>query len=222
MNELLNSNATIICNNIPIHINRFEITEIFSKYGPLLGQGIYFGKKNSNFFFVKYVHLKDAIKAYENLKNQKECEHDFKLSFSKNDEIKYKALKEIFFIYLKKFMCVIKIQCNKKAIEELKNIYKQNDELKSQDDIGNYILNEINEQNNEQLKKKKKEKEMEKKKDKSFILNLLTNIDETKENEQDIKLKEELKNYVNLNSLCSYHFDENNKYDNYLTPTFPN
>ncbi|EWC79100.1 hypothetical protein C923_00219 [Plasmodium falciparum UGT5.1] len=78
---------------------------------------------------------------------------------------------------------------NKKAIEELKNIYKQNDELKSQDDIGNYILNEINEQNNEQLKKKKKEKEMEKKKDKSFILNLLTNIDETKENEQDIKYR---------------------------------
>ncbi|EWC90966.1 hypothetical protein PFNF54_00211 [Plasmodium falciparum NF54] len=114
------------------------------------------------------------------------------------------------------------LEGNKKAIEELKNIYKQNDELKSQDDIGNYILNEINEQNNEQLKKKKKEKEMEKKKDKSFILNLLTNIDETKENEQDIKLKEELKNYVNLNSLCSYHFDENNKYDNYLTPTFPN
>ncbi|KYO03491.1 hypothetical protein PGSY75_0205700 [Plasmodium gaboni] len=205
MNELLNSNATIICNNIPININRFEITEIFSKYGPLLGQGIYFGKKNSNFFFVKYVHFKDAIKAYENLKNEKECEHDFKLSFSKNDEIKYKALKG-----------------NKKAIEELKNIYKQNDELKSQEDIGNYILNEINEQNNELLKKKKKEKEMEKKKDKAFILNLLTNIDETKENEQDIKLKEELKNYVNLNSLCSYHFDENNKYDNYLTPTFPN
>ncbi|CRG98812.1 conserved Plasmodium protein, unknown function [Plasmodium relictum] len=205
MNQILNSNATIICKNIPIDINRFEITEIFSKYGPLLGEGIYFGKKKSSIFFIKYVHFKDAIKAYESLKDKKICEYDFKLSFSKNDEIKYKALKG-----------------NKKAIIELKNIYKKNEENKTNDDISTEIINELNEQNNELLKKKKKEKEMEKKKDKSFILNLLTKTDEKQENEQDIKLKEELKNYINLNCLCSYDFDENNKYDNFLTPIFPN
>ncbi|CRG95417.1 conserved Plasmodium protein, unknown function [Plasmodium gallinaceum] len=193
MNQILNSNATIICKNIPIDIN----------HGPLLGEGIYFGKKKSGMFFIKYVHFKDAIKAYESLKNNKICEHDFKLSFSKNDEIKYKALKG-----------------NKKAIIELKNIYNKNEESKTNNDISIDIINELNEQNNELLKKKKKEKEIEKKKDKSFILNLLTKTDEIQINEQDIK--EELKNYINLNCLCSYDFDENNKYDNYLTPIFPN
>ncbi|EUD66855.1 hypothetical protein C922_02840 [Plasmodium inui San Antonio 1] len=204
MNEILNSNGIIICKNIPIDKNRFEITEIFSKYGPLLGEGIHFGKKNSNMFYVKFVYFKDAIKAYESLKDNKNGEHDFRLSFSKNDEIKYRAVKG-----------------NKKAVEELKYIYKNNEQIKVDDDMTNDILNEINEQNTELLKKKKKEKEMEKKKDKSFILNLLTKIDEPQESEQSGRLKADLKNYLSLNCLCVYNFDENNKYDNYLTPTFP-
>ncbi|SCN43162.1 RNA-binding protein, putative [Plasmodium ovale] len=205
MNEILNENGTIICKNIPINTTRFEITEIFSKYGPLLGEGIYFGKKQSNVFYIKYVHFKDAIKAYESLKNKSECEHDFKVSFSKSDEIKYKAIKG-----------------NKKAIEQLKIIYKKKELIGISDTLKNDIINEINEQNIELLRKKKREKEMERKKDKSFILNLLTKIDEPKENEKDNKLKEELKNYLNLNCLCSYHLDENNKFDNDLIPTFPN
>ncbi|GAW79555.1 hypothetical protein, conserved [Plasmodium gonderi] len=205
MNEILNSNGIIICKNIPIDKNRFEITEIFSKYGPLLGEGIYFGKKNSNMFYVKYVYFKDAIKAYESLKDNKTNDYYFGLTFSKNDELKYKAIKG-----------------NKKAIEELKYIYKNNKQIKVNDEMTNDILKELNEQNNELLKKKKKEKEIEKKKDKSFILNLLTNVDEPQDNEETNKLKTELKNYLSLNCLCSYNFDENNKYDNYLTPTFPN
>ncbi|KJP89062.1 hypothetical protein AK88_01355 [Plasmodium fragile] len=204
MNEILNSNGIIICKNIPIGKNRFEITEIFSKYGPLLGEGIHFGKKNSNMFYVKYVYFKDAIKAYESLKDNKTGEYDFRVSFSKNDEIKYRAVKG-----------------SKRAVEELKYIYKNNEQIKINDDMTNDILNEINEQNTELLKKKKKEKEMEKKKDKSFILNLLTKIDEPQESEQNIRLKADLKNYLSLNCLCAYNFDENNKHDNYLTPTFP-
>lgn len=204
MNEILNSNGIIICKNIPIDKNRFEITEIFSKYGPLLGEGIHFGKKNSNMFYVKYVFFKDAIKAYESLKDDKTGEYDFRLSFSKNDEIKYRAVKG-----------------NRKAVEELKYIYRNNEQIKVNDGMTNELLNEINEQNTEMLKKKKKEKEMEKKKDKSFILNLLTKMDEPQESEQSARLKADLKNYLSLNCLCVYHFDENNKHDNYLTPTFP-
>ncbi|ANQ06375.1 Uncharacterized protein PCOAH_00008480 [Plasmodium coatneyi] len=166
MNEILNSNGIIICKNIPVDKNRFEITEIFSKYGPLLGEGIHFGKKNSNMFYVKYVYFKDAIKAYESLKDNKTGEYDFRLSFSKNDEIKYRAVKG-----------------NKKAVEELKYIYKNNEQIKVDDDMTNDILNEINEQNTE--------------------------------------LKADLKNYLSLNCLCAYNFDENSKHDNYLTPTFP-
>ncbi|SBT70642.1 RNA-binding protein, putative [Plasmodium malariae] len=100
MNQILNSNGTILCKNIPVDINRFEITEIFSKYGPLLGEGIYFGKKSSNMFFIKYVHFKDAIKAYENLKDSTICEYDFKLSLSKSDEVKYKAIKGNKYVYI--------------------------------------------------------------------------------------------------------------------------
>lgn len=76
---------------------------------------------------------------------------------------------------------------NKKAVEELKYIYKNNEQIKVNDDMTNDILNEINEQNTELLRKKKKEKEMEKKKDKSFILNLLTKIEEPQESEQSIR-----------------------------------
>ncbi|CAD2096971.1 RNA-binding protein, putative [Plasmodium vinckei] len=203
MNQIFNSNGTIVCRNIPTDINRFEITEIFNKYGPLLGDGIYFGKKNSNTFFIKYVNFKDAIKAYESLKDSKASEYDFKVSLSKSDEIKYKAIKG-----------------DKKSLEELKNVYKNNDQIIITEEMRNEFINEINEYVPE-LSKKKRE-DPEKKKDKSFILNLLTKVDEPRENEQDNKLKEELKNYLNLNCLCAYNFDENNKLDNYLIPTFPN
>ncbi|SCM00137.1 conserved Plasmodium protein, unknown function [Plasmodium chabaudi adami] len=203
MNQIFNGNGTIICRNIPTDINRFEITEIFNKYGPLLGDGIYFGKKNSNTFFIKYVNFKDAVKAYESLKDSKTSEHDFKVSLSKSDEIKYKAIKG-----------------DKKSLEELKNVYKNNDQIIITDEMRNEFINEINEYVPE-LSKKKRE-DSDKKKDKSFILNLLTKVDEPRENEQDNKLKEELKNYLNLNCLCAYNFDENNKLDNYLIPTFPN
>ncbi|SCL97380.1 conserved Plasmodium protein, unknown function [Plasmodium chabaudi chabaudi] len=203
MNHIFNGNGTIVCRNIPTDINRFEITEIFNKYGPLLGDGIYFGKKNSNTFFIKYVNFKDAVKAYESLKDSKTSEHDFKVSLSKSDEIKYKAIKG-----------------DKKSLEELKNVYKNNDQIIITDEMRNEFINEINEYVPE-LSKKKRE-DSDKKKDKSFILNLLTKVDEPRENEQDNKLKEELKNYLNLNCLCAYNFDENNKLDNYLIPTFPN
>ncbi|SCM04764.1 RNA-binding protein, putative [Plasmodium chabaudi chabaudi] len=203
MNQIFNGNGTIVCRNIPTDINRFEITEIFNKYGPLLGDGIYFGKKNSNTFFIKYVNFKDAVKAYESLKDSKTSEHDFKVSLSKSDEIKYKAIKG-----------------DKKSLEELKNVYKNNDQIIITDEMRNEFINEINEYVPE-LSKKKRE-DSDKKKDKSFILNLLTKVDEPRENEQDNKLKEELKNYLNLNCLCAYNFDENNKLDNYLIPTFPN
>ncbi|CAD2085121.1 hypothetical protein YYG_05000 [Plasmodium vinckei petteri] len=203
MNQIFNSNGTIVCRNIPTDINRFEITEIFNKYGPLLGDGIYFGKKNSNTFFIKYVNFKDAVKAYESLKDSKASEYDFKVSLSKSDEIKYKAIKG-----------------DKKSLEELKNVYKNNDQIIITEEMRNEFINEINEYVPE-LSKKKRE-DPEKKKDKSFILNLLTKVDEPRENEQDNKLKEELKNYLNLNCLCAYNFDENNKLDNYLIPTFPN
>ncbi|CAD2085179.1 RNA-binding protein, putative [Plasmodium vinckei brucechwatti] len=203
MNQIFNSNGTIVCRNIPTDINRFEITEIFNKYGPLLGDGIYFGQKNSNIFFIKYVNFKDAVKAYESLKDSKASEYDFKVSLSKSDEIKYKAIKG-----------------DKKSLEELKNVYKNNDQIIITEEMRNEFINEINEYVPE-LSKKKRE-DPEKKKDKSFILNLLTKVDEPRENEQDNKLKEELKNYLNLNCLCAYNFDENNKLDNYLIPTFPN
>ncbi|SCL97239.1 conserved Plasmodium protein, unknown function [Plasmodium chabaudi chabaudi] len=203
MNQIFNGNGTIVCRNIPTDINRFEITEIFNKYGPLLGDGIYFGKKNTNTFFIKYVNFKDAVKAYESLKDSKTSEHDFKVSLSKSDEIKYKAIKG-----------------DKKSLEELKNVYKNNDQIIITDEMRNEFINEINEYVPE-LSKKKRE-DSDKKKDKSFILNLLTKVDEPRENEQDNKLKEELKNYLNLNCLCAYNFDENNKLDNYLIPTFPN
>ncbi|KEG00432.1 hypothetical protein YYE_04616 [Plasmodium vinckei vinckei] len=202
MNQIFNSNGTIVCRNIPTDINRFEITEIFNKYGPLLGDGIYFGKKNSNTFFIKYVNFKDAVKAYESLKDNKSSEYDFKVSLSKSDEIKYKAIKG-----------------DKKSLEELKNVYKNNDQIIITEEMRNEFINEINEYVPEFSKKKQ---DPEKKKDKSFILNLLTKVDEPRENEQDNKLKEELKNYLNLNCLCAYNFDENNKLDNYLIPTFPN
>ncbi|VWU51528.1 RNA-binding protein, putative [Hepatocystis sp. ex Piliocolobus tephrosceles] len=205
MNQIIDSNGILVCNNIPVNINRFEITEIFSKYGPLQGEGIYFGKKNTNVFFIKFVKFRDAIKAYESLKDNKECEHDFKITLSKNDSIKYKAIKG-----------------NKQAIEHLKSIYKNIDETTFNNDMITNLFNETNEKNNELLKKRKREKEIGKKKEKSFILNLLTNVDdEPKENEQDSKLKEELKTYLNLNCLCLYNYDENNKFDNYLIPTFP-
>ncbi|VEV54771.1 RNA-binding protein, putative [Plasmodium vinckei vinckei] len=203
MNQIFNSNGTIVCRNIPTDINRFEITEIFNKYGPLLGDGIYFGKKNSNTFFIKYVNFKDAVKAYESLKDNKSSEYDFKVSLSKSDEIKYKAIKG-----------------DKKSLEELKNVYKNNDQIIITEEMRNEFINEINEYVPEFSKKKREDPE--KKKDKSFILNLLTKVDEPRENEQDNKLKEELKNYLNLNCLCAYNFDENNKLDNYLIPTFPN
>ncbi|CXH92658.1 conserved Plasmodium protein, unknown function [Plasmodium berghei] len=202
MSQIFNGNGTIVCRNIPTDINQFEITEIFNKYGTLLGNGIYFGKKNSNVFFIKYVNFKDAVKAYECLKS-KASEYDFKLSLSKSDEIKYKAIKG-----------------DKKSLEQLKNIYKNNEQIIITEEMKNEFINEINECIPE-LSKKKRE-DSEKKKDKSFILNLLTKVDEPRENEQDNKLKEELKNYLNLNCLCAYNFDENNKLDNYLIPTFPN
>ncbi|CDU16227.1 hypothetical protein YYC_04910 [Plasmodium yoelii 17X] len=210
MSQIFNSNGTIVCRNIPADINRIEITEIFNKHGTLLGDGIYFGKKNSNVFFIKYVNFKDAVKAYESLKDSKAPEHDFKLSLSKSDELKYKAIKG-----------------DTKSIEQLKHIYKNNEQLIITEEMRNEFINEINEYIPELSKKKredneKKKQDSEKKKDKSFILNLLTNVDEPRENEQDNKLKEELKNYLNLNCLCAYNFDENNKLDNYLIPTFPN
>ncbi|EAA20409.1 hypothetical protein [Plasmodium yoelii yoelii] len=165
---------------------------------------------------------------YQSLKDSKAPEHDFKLSLSKSDELKYKAIKGIEI----KLLHFIELNIGNhkrdtKSIEQLKHIYKNNEQLIITEEMRNEFINEINEYIPELSKKKredneKKKQDSEKKKDKSFILNLLTNVDEPRENEQDNKLKEELKNYLNLNCLCAYNFDENNKLDNYLIPTFPN
>lgn len=207
MNQLIiNSTATVVCKNIPADINRFEITEIFSKYGPLVGEGIYFGRKSNKEFYIKYQHLKDAIKAVENLKNGQNCPYDFNVSLSTYDETKYNALKG-----------------NKEAIYKLCKYYKEKDKKTRNEKYEKnleQLFAQLNEQNIELLKNTKKEKT--KKKDDSFILDLLAKPTEEEQCDEDIKLKEHLKNHINLNCLGSYNFDETNKYDNFLIPKFPN